>query len=185
MTAPNPANLLRVPGRLSHSPSSLGTYPHGGTALGLASVTFRPRESVFVQTAVEWGGIPVELIDQGPAWTLDAMMREWDADSLAALFPCYAAGRSGGPILKYTADSTVHRAGRKVGTTLGKVVVFTPDSPAEHPWLILRRAVPAIQETAEMAMRANTTVTLPVRWYATPDGNRDVFDWGQLRDLTL
>jgi len=188
VTAPTVAKILRVPGRLSHSPISLATaYPHGGTAIGtVGKVIAHPLDPAFVVTAVEFGGAPIDLIEGGPRWVVTFELRELlDPDALAAIFPCYAAGASGGPILKYRAGTNGQRAGLRVGASLAFVLVFTPDNEDQHPWLILRRAVPAIQETAEIALRGNADAGLAVRWYATPDSNKDVFDLGLRRDLTL
>ena len=187
MTTPNVQNLIRVPGRLSHTPTSLATaYPHGGTALGLASVVLRFVEPTFLVTAAEWGGAVVDLIDGGLHPVLDCEIREvTDPDALAIVFPCNAAGAAGGPTLSYVVDSSTHRAGRRLGDTLSRVLVFTPDNADEHPWIILRRAVPALRESVELAMRANTTATLRVLWYATADSNKKAFDWGRRRDLVL
>lgn len=187
MTAPNVSKMLRIPGKLSHSPTSLATaYPHGGTALGTVSVALRFVEPTFLVTAEEWGGCVVELIDGGLQPVLDVEIREVaDPDSLAAVFPCYAAGAAGGPTLVYSVDSTAHRAGRRIGDTLSRVLVFTPDNVEEHPWIIFRRAVPALRESVEMTLRGNSTAALRVLWYATPDSNKKVLDWGRRRDLVL
>lgn len=190
MSTPNVANLLRVPGRLSHTPTSTTTlraaYPHGGTALGtVGRLNLRPTATPFPLTAEEWGGRVVDLIDGGAGWVLDAELREWDADALAALFPFYATGAQGGPSLSFTVTSSSHRAGKIVGDSLSRVLVFTPDAPDHHPVLVARRAVPAVQESALLALRANETVGIAVRWYLTPDANGKVFDFANRRDVTL
>lgn len=187
MSAPDLANILRVPGRLSHSPTDLSTaYPHGGTALGaVGKATLRPIEPVFAVTGEEVGGAPVELISGGARWVLDVELREYDADALAVLFPFYAAGARGGPMLKFTANASGQRAGQVLGTALAVLLVFTPDSPDDHQFLLLRRAVPAIQETAALALRGNASGTFAARWYATPDSSWRVFDHGRRRELTL
>jgi hypothetical protein len=184
---PDVSRILRVPGRLSHTPVSLATaYPHGGTALGtVARARARPVDPAFVETAQEYGGAPVDLIEGGPRWVLDFELRDvQDAAALSAVFPCYVAGRSGGPVLKFNAGGSV-RAGFRVGTLLSFVLVFTPENEDAHPWLILRRAVPAVQETAALALAGNLSPVLPVRFYATLNSAKDVFDWGRRRDLTL
>lgn len=188
MSTPDISNVFSVPGRLSHSPSDLSTaYPHGGTAIGtVGKLTPYPRDPAFPLRAVEWGNAVYDVVEGGNDWVVTAELREvLDADALAAIFPCYTTGRSGGPILKVKAGTDAQRAGVVLGTAFSRVVVFTPDSPDQHPWLILRRAVPAIQATAELALRGNDELRWPVMWYATPDANKDVLDFGLRRDLTL
>jgi len=189
MSAPDVGSILRVPGRLSYGPTNTASlqtdYPHGGTALGLVGeVAIRPVDPVFVETAQEWGGAPVDLLEGGPRWVLDFKLRELEASALGAIFPCYAAGTFGGPVLKYVANGAV-RPGFRVGTVVSVVLVFTPDSPDDYPMLLVRRAVPAVQETALLALRGNLGVSIPARFYATPDTNKAVFDYGVRRELVL
>lgn len=191
MSTPDLANVFRVPGRLSHSPTSTATlqqaYPHGGTAIGsVGRVTPYPRDPAFPLRAVEWGNAVYDVVEGGHDWVVTAELREvFDADALAAIFPCYAAGASGGPVLSVNAGTDAQRAGILLGTAFSRVVVFTPDSPDAHPTLILRRAVPAIQATAEMALRGSDELRWPIMWYATPDSNKKVLDFGLRRDLTV
>ncbi len=187
MSTPNLSAILRMPGRLSHSPTDLSlSYPHGGTAIGaVGKVDLRPLDPPFLVTAEELGGAPIELIDGGARWVLDAELREFDADALAALFPFYAAGARGGATLKHTANTDGQRAGLAVGASLSVVLVFTPDSPDDHLFAIFRRAVPAIQETAVLALRANASTGIAVRWYAMPNSSFRAFDFGRRRDLVL
>lgn len=187
MSAPDLANLLRVPGRLSHTPTDLSTaYPHGGTALGaVGKVDLRLLDPPFLVTAEEIGGAPVEVIEGGARYVLDAELREFEAAALAAIFPFYAAGAKGGPTLSHTATTSGQRAGLAIGSALSFVLVFTPDNPDEHPFLIFRRAVPAIQETAMLALRGNASFGIATRWYATPDSSWRTINFGRRRDLTL
>ena len=187
MATPDISKLLRIPGRLSHTPTSLASaYPHGGTAIGtVGSVDFRLNAAPFEVTAQEWSGAVIDLIETTPRPVFDFTLREvLDIAALAAMFPCYVVGAQGGPILKFNVAGAV-RGGFKIGASLSFVVVFTPDSPDDHPFLILRRAVPAIQESAVLAFRGSQEVGIPLRFYATPNSTKDVFDFGLRRDLTL
>lgn len=187
MSAPNLAEILRLPGKLSHSPTDLTTaYPHGGTALGTCGrVALRPISTPFVVTGWEFGGAAVDVVQGGPGWTLDATLREWDPDALGILFPCYATGAQGGATLQLRAQTAASRAGIVVGASFSRVVVFTPDGTDDLPLILIRRAVPAIVETAEMALRGNTDAGIAVRWYATPDSSARIADVGRRRELTL
>lgn len=188
MSAPNVANFLRLPGKLSHSPTDLSAaYPHGGTAIAtVTKLTPNLLDAPFLVRGAEFGNAVMDLVEGGPQWSVDMVLSEiLDAAALAAIFPCYVVGRSGGPILKYTATTTGMRAGTSIGAALAVVLVYTPDNADEHPWLILRRAIPSIKETAELALRGNEFAGIPVRWYATPNASLDVFDFGLRRDVTL
>jgi hypothetical protein len=188
VSTPDISKIFSVPGRLSHSPTSLSTaYPHGGTAIGsVGKFTPYPRDPSFPLRAVEWGNAVYDVVEGGHDWVFTAELREvLDADALAAIFPCYAAGASGGPILTVRAGTDSQRAGVVLGASFSRVVLFTPTAEDDHPWLIIRRAVPAIQATAELALRGNDELRWPVMWYATPDSNKAVLDFGLRRDLTL
>lgn len=187
MSTPDVANILRLPGKLSHSPTSLATaYPHGGTALGtVGRRRWRPMIPPFVVTAWEWGGAPCEVIQGGGAWVLEGELREFDADALAALLPQYAAGAQGGPTLKLKANVDATRAGVSLGTSLGKVVVFTPDGLDDLPLVLFRRGVPAPADDVSFALSGAESGALKFRWYATPDSAGLVADVGMRRDLTL
>ena len=178
MSAPDVANILRLPGKLSHSPTSLTTaYPHGGTALGtVGRRRWRPMLPPFVVTAWEWGGAPLPRRDE---------LREFDADALAALLPQYAAGAQGGPTLKLKANVDATRAGISLGTSLGKVVVFTPDGLDDLPLVLFRRGIPAAADDVSFALSGAESGALKFRWYATPDSAGLVADVGMRRDLTL
>lgn len=187
MSTPNLANLLRVPGRLSHSPTSLATaYPHGGTALGtFGEIDVLTPQPSFPIYAEEFGCV-VEAIDMGSQWALDATLREVeDADALSKLLPAYAAGVSGGPTLIGDVNASATRAGQRIGSLLSVVLLFTPDSPDDHPWVLIRRAVPVVRDGAKRALRGSAEMGLPVRWYMTPDANGKTYDHGRRRDLTL
>lgn len=185
MSVPSVSGLLAVPGRLSHTPTSLSTaYPHGGTAIGTCGhVNLRPYTFALPITAEEFGGSPSDFVYGGEGWVLEATLREFDADALSMMFPIYVAGAQGGPVLRADANSSV-RAGSLLGD-LAKVIVFTPDNADDHPWLIVRRAVPMIDETAMIALRASEEVGVSFLWSCTPDSDGKQFELGKRRDLTL
>lgn len=186
MSTPNVANLLRVPGRFSVSPTSLATaYPHGGTALGTTTEVSLAFGQIHAPiTAEEFGGQQVDAVYAGEQPRVYAYLQEFDADALAVLFPCYAAGTTGGPTLICDVNSSV-RAGSRLGD-LARVLVFTPDSPdGPAPWLLGRRAVPMIEETIRIAQRGNQSWGVPVVWMLTPDTNGRVYTYAQRRDISL
>ena len=186
MSTPDVGNIIQVPGRLSHSPTSLSTaYPHGGTAIGLVGrIDLRPAAAAVLVTAEEFGGVVSDAVYGGEDWILRVTLREvLDADALAAVFPIYVAGAAGGAILRADANSSV-RAGSYLGD-LAKVILFTPDNADQHPWLIVRRGVPAIDEAASIPLRANEEAAIRLAWHCTPDSAGKQFEFGRRRDITL
>lgn len=186
MSVPNVANMLRVPGRFSISPTNLSTaYPHGGTALGTTTGVDIALGQIHAPiTAEEFGGQQVDAVYAGEQPRVYAYLQEFDPDALAVLFPCYAAGTTGGPTLLCDVNSSV-RAGSRLGD-LARVLVFTPDSPdGPAPWLLGRRAVPMIEETIRIAQRGNQTWGVPVVWMLTPDTSGRVYTYAQRRDIVL
>lgn len=186
MSTPNVANLLRVPGRFSHSPTNLSLpYPHGGTAIGTCEgVDFAPVQIHRPITGEEYGGQQVSGVYCGEQPRIYATLMEYDADALAILFPCYVAGTSGGPSLTVDVNSSV-RAGSRLDD-LARVLVFTPDSPdSTQPWLLARRAVPMIDEAIRIAQRGNVSWGAAVVWALTPDTSGRVYNYAARRDITL
>ena len=186
MTTPNTGNMLRVPGKLVHTPTTLsGAFPYGGTGLGVCtSISVLPVQLHAPITAEEYGGVQTDAVYGGEQMRLIATLREFDADSLAAIFPCYAAGTAGGPTLVGDVDGSA-RAGSRLGS-LAKILLFAPDSPdAGGPWFLARRALPLVAETAQMALRGNETWGVPVVWALTPDSSGRQFSIGARRDIAL
>lgn len=181
------ANVMNVEGTLYAGVNTVsGSAPYGGAALGTyGGKKWQPRSPSFPIRAEEFGGVVSDVLYRGEDGILTAVLRTFEAASLSRYFPCYVAGAQGGAILRADADSSV-RAGSLLGVSLGATLLFVPDAKDTFPSLLIRRAVPAIDETVSMAfsLAASDEWRVPLVWYATPDSAGKQYEYGLLRDMT-
>ena len=146
MATPNPNQILRAPGRLVINPTDLGAaFPYGGTALGIVkAIAIRPGAKYQRITAEEYGGEVVEMVGNGEAWTLAAILRDFDHDAVAKLFGTVSAGN----VVTYPGSV---RAGRLM-SDLAVKLLFAPNNPAVAPACLFYRALPLLEDAAAMSM---------------------------------
>ncbi len=186
MTTPNVRDLLFIPGRLSHSPSSLtSAYPHGGTALGLTRGLAIKLNSSYDPEAVieaeEYGGEITDAIQQGEGASVSCVLHSWDADALSKIFPNTAAGTTTQK-RQVSAPGSV-RAGSRLSSR-SIVLVFTPDNPDHHPMFILRRALPALQTAQEINLRLDREAGIAAVFLGIRDTSGRLYDFGMRHDLS-
>ena len=188
MATANVRNVLRMPARLAINPTNLtagSTFPHGGTALGLARrIVFYPNTKTDIATAEEWGGIVTKAYYAGEKPYLAAVLREFDNDALNNIFPNTTTGT-------ITQDrfirSTPGTSGQnRHGYDLtGKVVklLAAPISPNHHRGILIWYAIPAMEETMELRMSLNDEIGLGVVWWAGLNSGNQCWAIGKLPDL--
>jgi hypothetical protein len=186
MVAPNVRDIISVPGRLSFGPSNLTTaYPHGGTALGIVQdIAITLEQPTQYVLAEEYGNQKIEGIVSGEGCAIGAVLRSWDRDAITRVFKNTALGAVTGKRRVAASTQTDPSIGiRLSGRSI--VLVFTPDDVERHPMFLMRRALPAIKETSEVAMRLDVELSLPVFFYGIRDTAGLLYDWGMARDITL
>lgn len=172
--------VLRVPGRLALDPTDLTLpYPHGGGALGFVrevelAVSIRRVEL----DAEEYGGEPVDVLYAGATWGLAALLRQWDPDALARIFPAGHVGVSGDRVIDHPGAV---RAGTLMAATAVRMV-FSPDDPAA-PGVLFRRAVPLVAEQAALALALASPLEVPVVFRALRPAVGEAVEVGRLADL--
>lgn len=169
MAAPTAQSVIRAPGKLVKDPTSLtGAYPYGGTELGVVrTMEFRPNVRVTVLRAEEWKR-PVAHIVTGEEAAMAGVLRSWDADMLALLFPNTRTGATTGkPAVEGLANSG-NRAGFRLEARALKLL-FAPDAVDYVPMVLIYRAVAVIDAAASMAMRITEEWGTPFMFAATPD----------------
>lgn len=183
MSAPDVANALRVPGRLSIDPTSLtsGSYPWGGYGLGVHSgIVALPHRHVEVIRGGEYGMVPVEAIECGEAWTIVSRLQSVDPTALAKFFAGYSTGATTGhPLI--TGPSGV---GSKVSDRKA-ALLFTPFDEDNHPCVLFYAALPILTEDGEIPFKKSDLWGLPVEWHATMDATKRLYQIGRRHDLTL
>lgn len=184
MASPNVRDISKFPGRLSMNPVSLASaYPHGGTALGIVkAITIRLEHPYSFVTAEEFGAERVESIAGGTGVVLAAILHSYDNDMIGKVFANTATGAASGKLV--TAEPGSNRAGHLLSGR-SAVVVFTPDDEDRHPMLIVRRALPGIEEAAAMNMRLDEEFGLGVVFYGIRDTSARLYNWGLKADLSL
>ena len=178
--------ILRVPGRLVANPNNYaGTFPYGGTALGLVrDAEFIPDVLVKDVTAEEWGGITSKRIYGGERAIFMAVLRQYDSDALTQIFPNLAAGVSGDQVISY---NPAEPAGTKrPGIYLDDLsfrLLYAPREPT-YPGILIYRAVPAVDAATRLQFSLNAEWGLAVAFVATPDSSGQVYKVGRVSDLT-
>lgn len=186
MATANVRNIIRLRGRLCLNPTDLtADFPHGGTALGLTrSGIFHPGVKTVLNEAEEWGGVVSKAYYAGEKPFLAAVLREFDNDALAAVFPNTSAGSVTGDRVITTSpgDDTQNRAGYDLTGKAGKLL-FSPANPDRHPFILLYYAIPAIQESAELQLSMAQEVGIGVVWWAGVDASDRSVKIGRRADL--
>lgn len=164
MAAIDPATILRVPGVLSAD----------GTPLGpIKDAVFIPNIKYGANTAEEYGNVPVEIYNLGSTAVFMAVLRSFDADAVAAVFP----GTSATPLYSVVATespTTNSRPGSSLDTEAVELV-FTPDASA-HPGITIHHAIPLIDEQARIAYSWGTEWGIPVVFAAVPDSTGNMWE---------
>lgn len=189
MAAANVQDVLRVPGRLVKDPTDItADFPHGGTELGLtrdAEMRFGIRTALV--TAEEWGQQAVESIYAGESAVFAAVLREWDNDAIALMFPNTGTGptsEANKTILGRVSGAGVNRAGYLLSTQ-SAVILFSPLAVDRHPMVIIRKAIPMVEETSMLSLSLAEELGIGVVWQAIPNATGQVYDIGRREDLTL
>ena len=184
MAAPTIANIQRIRGKICSGPTdATAAYPHGGTALGLVgSVEWRIIPIRGEVTAEEYHGQTIEIIEGAENVLLAAVLREWDSDAIAALFPSTSTSTTSG---KVSASRTYTTTRGALGSSRAVKLLFSPQATEEHPALLLYRAVPLITEQASMAYSLDREWQMPVIFQGLPDATGRIYQSALLEDLTL
>lgn len=151
-------NVLRVPGRLCMNPTSLsGSYPWGGTALGVnREISVSPMARYAPIEAEEFGQEIIDQVYLGEQWMLGFILQSYDRDAVTAFFRnsvLAGQGSSQKPAIRFP------HAGVRAGTLLSgtaKKLLFSPDDTDNHPMVYFPRALPMVKETAALNMMLNS-----------------------------
>lgn len=189
MALANVRNILRVMGRLCSDPTSVATaFPHGGTALGLVrDGIFRPGVKHHAVLAEEWGNQQVEVVYGGEMSVFAVVLRELDNDMVQKAFVNTAAGTSSGDrVITYEPDATA--ANTRPGTLLSTKsfkLLFSPKATNRDPAILIYKAIPVIDESAELQLSLGEELGIAALFHCIPDASGRVYQVGKLEDLTL
>lgn len=187
MAAGDPRSVLRITGSLVANPTNLTTPPaFGGQVLGLTTdVVFKPGLRAQELRAEEYGGEPVELLVGSETAVLGALLRGADGDAWSTVFENSTVSTpSGSPRTDYPGTT---RAGT-YGSTRAIKLLYAPKNTEGHPALLIYKAIPLVEETAELAFSINREFGIPALFWSIRDTdgtNNRVYQLGRLEDLTL
>tara|TARA_B100000686_G_scaffold145595_1_gene153091 strand:- start:939 stop:1505 length:567 start_codon:yes stop_codon:yes gene_type:complete len=188
MSSGSVRDVLRIPGKLVINPTDINAaYPHGGTEMGLtrdSQMRFGIKTSLV--HAEEWGNQPVESVYCGESAVFAAVLREWDNDAISNIFPNVGTGAVSGDktILGRVAGAGVNRAGYLLSNK-SFVLLFSPKSVDRHPMVIIRKAIPMVEEASMLQLSLAEEMGIGVVFQAIPDSSDRLYDIGRREDLTL
>lgn len=168
-------DIRSIPGRLVANPTDLSAaYPYGGTELGIVrsiavDLSLRVR---FVQSEAAGGG-PLRKLRLGQASALTAVLRTWDADMVATLFPNTQI-EDGLPVQINSDRPGSGETGDfdRIGTWGDDdeiVLLFAPFAPLTHEAFIMYRASPHTEEAAKMQLSLTKEIGLAVAFMGLTD----------------
>lgn len=185
MSAPAARNIIRIPGEIHIGVTSLTIGAHGGTRIGNARAhVWEPRARYQDVIAEEFGGAVVRSYYIGSRPMLAAVLRGYDPDAVANLFPQSALVSGSSPSRAKT-TATVNASTRGATEPTPTTLLFLPRAYRHHPALLLYRAVPQRDRQQRMEMAAKSDYEMPVAWMATPDEQGRVFERCMIEDMTL
>lgn len=172
MSTPYARNVVRAPGRLVLNPTDLtAAYPYGGTELGVVrDLLFRPGIEVERLIAEEWKTAVASIVKAEYA-VLAGVLRSWDDDMLNMLFPNVSTGSvTGKKMVEGLANSGNRTAGYDMAAKAGKVL-FVPDARNDGQFLVLYRAIPVVDQAAQLSFQIGEEYGLAFMFEAVPDHN--------------
>lgn len=174
---------LRNRGRLCINPGNLAAeFPHGGTDLGLIrACSVRFGHTYTLIKAEEWGNEVVEGIDEGEAIALACLLRGADDNALNTVYPNTAVGATSKHRVIEGPGS--NRAGALLSAR-SVVLCFSPDDP-NHEMVLLYKALPMLDETAELALSTTDEFETAAVFTGIRDGSGRLYKVGRKVDLSL
>lgn len=176
-----------VPGKLVMNPTDLtAAYPYGGTELGLtAAVLFKPGIMSRQHGAEEWGGTVVESTFTGQVALISCVLRSFDKDALAKVFPNTATGDQTGRVgLDGRVSASANLPGYRMSNKAVKLL-WVPDDLVENEAILIYNAIPGVDEAAELALSINVEFGTPVFFLASVDSQKRICKVAPLEDLVL
>jgi len=181
MAAPDQNKAYQVSGRLAYGCTDLSTdWPHGGTGLGMVGKLFVSPQRSWVALAAEETSSAAEVLWLGGDVVVGFTCHNWDNDALAKVFPNTTTS-SGDTLIQWPGSTVVPGAPL---TPLSNLV-FTPRNEAEHPGLLIYKAVILPDVNAELFLSAYRYLEIPAVVVATPDASDRLGVMGRFSRLSV
>ena len=187
MAAPASSSILRVPGNLVWNPTDLGqAEPYGGTYLGqVREIEFTTEPQLRPVWAEEFGTY-TDVIYCGEKVLLRAVLRYPDSDAVNTVaFKALSSGSSGIEWIFRPGGTTENtRAGTSLFSRAGKLL-FAARAATDHPFILIRNAIPAFGEALRLQMSFSKEYGLAVAFWGTPDSSGRVYEVARKANLAL
>ena len=160
-----------------------GDAPYGGVELGsVRNMVWAPVPNIGRIRAEEWGGQTAGKIYNGENVVFSAMLREWNNNAIAEIFPNTVTSAGSDEGVKY---DVTDNSGARAGTLLAvNTLLFVPQKPTVHRSILLYACTPNIEEAAQILFNRGTEFGIPVVFDGEPDKNGLVYQWDLLANLT-
>jgi len=162
------ADILVQPGKLVWGATDISiALPHGGTELGFTTDGIRLSHNQETREIIaeETGIAPQEIVYLGEAWRLEVVLKQWDDDVLARLFPNTVAGGTSGELVIEYPGGTAFPGFKLSGQA--DVLVFSPTDLTNNKVVLVRKAVPVAAR--EISFGVGEDSDLAVIFHAIPD----------------
>ena len=171
-------NSLRVPGRLVSAPTTTsGSFPYGGTDLGhTAGGEWMPNQDVQPLPMEEYGQEPGEYQITHEAPVYFTVLRGMYSAMMAKVF---ASSTSGSGAYGVTGDDS------RLGSASEFKLMFVPRDTANHPALIMYRAIPAFGLAAKLQLMVDREIGLAVAFYGIRHATLGIYEINALGSLTV
>jgi len=167
---------LRVPGRLCAAPTSIGTFPHGGTDLGnVVAIDFYPQTRVLDIEDESIGGERTETVRACESALLQVVLGSMTTAMLSKVL-AHTSGGGGG--YGTAGDDSV------LGSADEFVLLFSPRSSA-HPALIMYRACPSWADSAQLGFSIGSDVGAAVAFRGIRHASKGVYQVDVLGSISL
>lgn len=186
MSAPNPRDILKIPGRLVAAPTNMDAeYPYGGTELGVCrDVAMNFGVSVDFPIAEEFK-TPTAAILQEERSFFACVLRSWDNDMLTKVWHNISTSTYGEVGINGRASgSGIKRAGTNLASRAFKLL-FAPHATAQHRFVLLYNVVPMPAESAEMQLSIGREMGLALMFRCLPDELGRMYSVDLKSNLTL
>lgn len=185
MATKSPQNIVFEEGKLVINPTDLSAAdPYGGTELGYT------RDHVSIPTQIsksivaeELGQQIVEIIDGGRAWIFGCTFRGWDDDAYNTLFPSVNTGSSSGR--KGILETTTQGLAGSLFSDRSVKLLFVPNDTDRHKMILLHKALPLVDETAELMHELSEEQVVAAIFIAMPDSSGNIYAAELKEDLSL
>jgi hypothetical protein len=186
VASPDLNTVLNAPGRLCWNPTNLATaFPHGGTALGATHKTMLSRADRRTEIRDEAFGAEVsDVVWCGENWAIACVLRSYDNDALATVFPNTSAGATSGHKIVGGVTSSNNRPGLLMSGLAGKLL-FSPLDPDRVPAVLFYKAVPLTEETLQINLALDKRYEIGAVFLSIRHATLGTYQHGFLKDLTV